>query len=454
MRGFLNELETSANLIHFSGELSTEYEIPAAITYVAQYISKAVVFDKVKGYDTPVVANVFSGRKSLSMAFGVKEDRLEETYMTRAKKPVKPRLVSSAPAQEVVIDKNINIQQTIPVLIHHEKDAGPYMTSAITIAKDPETGIRGMGVHRIQVKDKDTIGIYLGSPPLSNFLAKAERLDKPLDIAIASGVDPLTFCASAFYAPEGVDKFDIAGGFAEAPVDLVKCRSVDIEAPANAEFILEGCIIPHLREKEGPFGESTGYYVTFNNPVGKITTITHRSKPVYHGLMPFTGEEKCLAGVMLRPYLTKMIQEAIPEVRIEGLSLLGMGGLCVVQIDKKTEEDGAKVIDWLLSYPFTKIGVVTDTDVNIAELDEVAWAIATRVQPDKDVVIRSGLPGSMIDPSTSGLGTTTELSFKVTQTAKIGIDATKPLKELERFQRIDVPAEVKKKVFIMLQEVF
>lgn len=450
LRDFLNVLEATANLVHFGEELSTWCEIPAAIEYIARHIGKTVVFNKVKGYGIPVVGNLFATRKHLAIAFRVREEELEQTYLTRAENPIKPKMVDTGPVQEMVTKDDVDIQQSIPVLTYHEKDVGPYMTSAVTVAKDPETGIRGMGVHRIQIKSRDTIGIFLATPPLSNFLAKSEAAGEPLDIAIASGVDPLTFCAAIFSAPKGVDKFDIAGGFAQAPTELVKCCSVDLEVPANAEFVLEGHIIPRVREREGPFGESTGYYMTFDNPVGKITAITHRSKPIYYGLVPFTGEEEILAQIMTRRYLFKTTREAVPDVSVLDLSSLGIAGLCVVQIDKKREEDALKVIDHLLLAPHVKVGVVVDRDVNIFELNEVAWAITTRVRPDKDVTIKSGLPGSVIDPSVGGLEKG-ELGRLVGQSAKLGIDATKPLKELANFERIGMPAEVEEKILRLME---
>jgi 2,5-furandicarboxylate decarboxylase 1 len=450
LRTFVQRLEESGELVRVSEELSTQHEIAAAIKYVAQREGKAVLFERAKDYDVPIVANLLGSRERVAMAFDVKEHDLDETYLARAQNRIKPVVVTSAPVQEVMIESEIDIRRTLPVLTHHEKDAGPYMTSAITIAKDPETGVRGMGLHRIQVKDKDTIGIFLATPPLSHFLAKAEQQGKPLQIAVASGVAPLTFCAAIFFAPQGVDKFEIAGGFAQAPIELVRCRSVDIEAPADAEFILEGSIIPQQREKEGPFGESTGYYFTYDNPVAKIKAISHRANPIYHALLPFSGEERVLTSFMLGSYTLRQVQKALPQVRRMHIQLVGE--IVIAQIDKKSDDDGAKVIDYLLSSPFAKIVVVTDGDVNISDLDEVAWAVGTRVHFDRDVTIRSDLPGLMIDPSTSGGEKTPDLSQLTTRTAKIGIDATKPLSELGKFERIDVPQGVKEKIWKILEK--
>ncbi len=445
LRSFLKQLEDSGELVLVREELSTQHEIAAAISYIAQREGKAVLFQRVKDYQVPVVGNLLGTRRRAAMAFDVNEDELDETYLARAQDLIKPRMVTSAPVQEVVVEGEIDICQVLPALIHHEKDAGPYLTSAITIAKDPETGVRGMGLHRIQVKGNDTIGIFLATPPLSHFLTKAEQMGKPLEIAVASGVGPLTFCAGIFFAPHGVDKFEIAGGFAGAAVELVKCRSVDIEVPADAEFILEGELIPNRREMEGPFGESTGCYIAWENPVAKIKTITHRKEPIYHALMPFSAEEKTLTSLMLGAYSLRQIQSVLPQV--QRLHLEVLGHIIIAQIEKESDDDGGKVIDHLLSAnPFAKLVVVTDGDVDISDPDEVAWAIATRVRFDRDVVIKSDLPGSIIDPATSGGERTAETSQLVTRASKMGLDATKPLAEAERFERIDVPAAVKEKI--------
>lgn len=455
LRDYLKELETSGNVIRVSEELSTKFEIPAAIKYIAEQQNRAILFDKVKGYDVPVVGNIYASPGQLSLAFGVEEGKLDETYISRAQNLIKPRIISSCPAQDVVIEKDIDILKTIPVLTHNEKDAGPYMTSCITIAKDPETGQRGMGLHRIQVKDKDTIGIYLATPPLSHFLTKAERLKKPLDIAIVSGVAPAIFFAAIFVLERAsatrIDKLEIAGGFSQQPIDLAKCLSVDLEVPANAEFILEGQIIPNKREMEGPFGESTGYYLTYNNPIAKIKRITHRKSPIYHALLPFSIEVESLINVMMLPSLSRQIQNSLPEIGLSRLSFMALGEICVAQIAKRSEEDAPKLIEYLLANPFTKIAIVTDEDVEISDPYEVAWAVSTRVRLDREVIIKKDLPGLMIDPSVGDLEATPDTSLQVGKTAKMGIDATKPLGEFERFEKADVPNEVKRMILKLLE---
>ncbi len=344
LRSFLIDLETAGELVRVSEELSPQWEIAAAITAIAQKQGKAALFEKVKGYDVPVVGNLLGSTRRLAIALDVKENDIAAAFLEARNKPVKPKVIASAPVQEVVIDSDIDILKTMPVLIHHQRDAGPYFTCAFVVAKDPETGVRGLGIHRIQVKGQDRIGILLSSPPLSDFLAKAERQDKPLEIAIVSGADPVMYFTSPQFAAEGVDKYDIAGGLAREPVELVACKSVDVEVPAHAEFVLEGYVIPHQSEREGPFGESTGYYLTYNNPVARIKVITHRSDPVYHALVPFGFEEPVLHIPGFEVDAMSWLQGILPSTRRVYCPSFGV---TYVQIEKQTEEDVSKVINAL-----------------------------------------------------------------------------------------------------------
>lgn len=449
LQSFIKALEERGEIAHVHEPLDTAYEIAEAIRYVSLHKSCATYFDKVKGFNIPVVANLLGSIKRLSLAFDCSENGLQSTYLSRKEKPVKPVMVTGAKVQEVIHEKNIDIKQIIPVLTHHERDAGPYFSSAITIAKDPELGVRGMGIHRIQVKGKDTVGIFLGSPPLSDFLALADKMNKPLEIAIALGADVLTFFSSVIRVERGFDKFDLAGGFAREPIELVKCRSVDLEVPAHAQFVLEGKIMPNLREKEGPFGESTGYYFTFENPVAKIEVITQRQKPVYHALVPFTPEEDLLRFYRDDELLAE-IQETFPQVK--KIYSRRRGQLVIAQIDKKSEKDAPEIIENLLSTnAYIKLAIITDGDVDITNFNEVDWALCTRVLPEKGIIIKKVLSGLSIDPTTIREKVPDSLKI-VNKSTKMGIDATKPLHELDRFERIDIPGKVKEKIALLMEK--
>ena len=439
LRSFLGYLEKEHDLIRVDEPLSPRHEIPAVLKRMDKLNGAAILFSEAKGYGIPVVGNLLGRRRRLAAALGVKEEKLAEAYWARRNKPIKPVLRKRAPCQEVVIKKGVNIARTIPVLTHHAKDVSPYFTCALTTFKDPDTGMRGVGLHRIQVKDKDTIGIFLATPPLSHIWERAERKGKPLEFAIAIGLDPIMFFTSVVRAPQGEDKFDIAGGLAGRPIELVRCKTVDVDVPARAEFVLEGHLIPGRRDMEGPFGESDGYYFTYQNPVGKIVAITHRRNPIYHALMPWASEESVLSDLSWELDYLRNIQQTFPIVQRMAMRNLGM--VTVAQVEKKADEDVPKLLDYLLkTSPFIKVAIAVDADVNIHDPFEVEWAVATRTQPSRDVLLRDGLPGMSLDPSASGGKYDAGQKEFVTTTSKLAIDATKPVQDPEgRFEKIDVP---------------
>ncbi|MEE9611694.1 MAG: UbiD family decarboxylase, partial [Desulfatiglandales bacterium] len=295
---------------------------------------------------------------------------------------------------------------------------------------------RSMGIHRIQIKGKNKLGILLASPPLSHFFTRSEEKGKPMEVAIVVGMDPITFFSSVIWAPGGIDKFELAGGLKGEAIELIRCESVDLEVPAQAEFVLEGKVLPHHREQEGPFGESSGVYLAYDNPVIDIEVITHRKNPIYQGLMPFTKEESVLMGVSWEAEHLKSIQQVFPQVEKAHINPMDFGQI-IVQINKKSEEDPKQVIDYVLDLnPYTKSAVIIDTDVDLYNPKEVAWALSSRFQPDKDIVIKREVPGSVIDPSAS------EKSL----TSKIGFDATRPSGRKEKFEKIALPEEVWSKI--------
>jgi 2,5-furandicarboxylate decarboxylase 1 len=446
IRGFISKVDEEGELVRIRERLSPRYEIPGAIKYLTRKKNVAVLIEHVDGFTIPVVANLLGTKKRLATALGVEEADLIPSYLDRREKPVRPVIVADGPVKEVEIVKNVDIARTMPVLTHHEKDAGPYFTSAVTIARDPETGIRGMGIHRIQVRDQKTVALFLATPPLSLFLAKAEARGIPLEIAILIGLDPLTFFSSVCWAPEGTDKFDIAGGLSGRPIELVKCSTIDLEIPALAEFALEGKVVPGERQPEGPFGESTGYYFMSRNPVAEITAITHRKDPIYQALVPFCGnEEMVLLDVGWEMGHLRELQNLFPFVRKVHFSNTLL--TAVAQIEKTSDEDSVKLIGSLLANPFIKIAIIVDSDVDPHDAEEVNWAIATRVQPERDVVVKGGMDGLVIDPSTWDPEVSTDFySSVITRTSKLGVDATKPLNDIERYRKIDIPEAVKNKI--------
>lgn len=444
---WVNFLEEAGELIRVKENLSPCYEVAAALRYIERKLGKAVLLEKIDGYsNTQILGNLLSNRKRLALLLGVAEDRLEDTYLSRTATPIAPN----------VIEDNLSIvgmQQaktdvfTMPVLTHHERDVSPYLTSAVIFAKDPVTGARGMGIHRIQVKDKDRLGAFLNSPPLCDFLAKAEELGQDLEVAIVIGMNPLTWLASVAHAPEGVDKLSLAGSLLGKAVDLARCGTVDIEVPIEAEYVLEGRVLAGVREREGPFGESNGVYCTYDNPVIQVQRVSVRTNPIYHALVPFNHEENVLIGMSWEMQYLGGLQQRFPFLKRMHLEEEDWTK-AIFQVDR--EKASVPMLDFasqvLQELFFIKTLIIVDTDIDVYDSQEVSFALATRFQPDRDMLVLSSLPALALDPSAAAVNS----GF---YTAKVAMDATVPPAERGRYEKIKIPEDAVRNVIKKLASI-
>ena len=436
---FIARLEKAGDLVRIRQRLSTKYEIAAVLDLADKTTGQAVLFERVRGHRTPVVGNLLSRRRRLALALGVEEGELLKAYSKRVKRRIKPRPVSDGPVMQRVVERNVNILKEMPVLTHRQGDASPYFTSAVTMAKDPETGASGMGIYRIQVRGRNEVSLNFQNPPLSHFLRKAEAMGKELEVAIVLGMDPLTFIASVFPSPPGTDRFEIAGGLRGKAVELVACRTVDVRVPAHAEFVLEGRIRPGVRVDEGPFGESWGTYREGRNPVARITAIAHRKKPTYHALLSFSGEETTLIGLSMEAALIGSLRAEHPGVISVATDRFNRSNL-IVQMKKRSDDEPRRVLERVLSgAPIVKTAVVVDDDIDPDDPYSVGFAISTRFQPKRGAVVLDGLSASSLDPSAFAGKTGTV-------TSKLGIDATRPLSAPKaKFEMVRISRKLKEK---------
>lgn len=438
---YINFLENEGQLIRIQERLSTQYEVAAALRYLEQKSGKAVLLEKIDSYDEVVIlGNLFTNRRRLALLLNVAEDSLIEAYQARTASLVPLRMLNTQLSDTGLIQQKKPDVMVLPVLTHHAKDASPYLTSAVVIAKDPETGIRGMGIHRIQIKDKNRLGIFLSSPPIADFLAKAEESGKDLDVAIVIGIDPLTWLASVAYAPGGVDKFGLAGALRGEPVELVRCATVDIEVPVEAEYVIEGRVLAGIREKEGPFGESNGVYLTYENPVVQIQMISQRPRSIYHALLPFNHEESVLIGLSWEIQNQKELQQRFPFVKRMHLEEDDWTKV-VIQVDREQVDmpllEFAKQV--LQELYFVKSLILIDTDINIYDAQEISFALATRFQPDKDILVLRDQPALSLDPSAT-------ISPQGYRTSKVAMDATVAPTERQKYEKIAIPDSVSQRI--------
>ncbi len=395
---------------------------------------RATLFPRPGGHPVPVVSGLTSDRAWMAEAMGVPGGRLLSHLQAAVLNPLPWRPVSSGPAQEVTARGEVDLAKLMPIPVHNELDSGPYITAGLLISRNPDTGVQNVTIHRLQLNAKNRLGVLLLPRHTLAYYRIAEEAGEALPVAIVVGVDPLTLLSSQVIAPLDFDELTVAGALHGRPLEVVKCRTSDIHVPAHAEFVLEGRILPGVREPEGPFGEFPQYYGERSDQhVIEIDTVTHRRNPLFHTIIGGGLEHLLLGGIPREATLLAHLQRSFPSVRDVHLS---PGGVCryhlYVQIDKKSEGEGKNVVLAAFGAHYDiKHVVVVDTDVDIHNPGEVEWAVSTRFQADRNLIVISEAQGSRLDPSShNGMS------------AKMGLDATKPLTVPPlRFKRIKVPGE-------------
>jgi len=439
---FVEYLRDHGELLSISTPLDPRFEISTVLSELGKKEAPAILFEKVKGYEFPVVGNLLGTKKRLSMALGVDPEHLFEEVLSRLEKGLPPIVVSDRSPKEVVTKKEkLDLQKLLPILTHYEKDSGPYITSGITSARDPRNGHIGRGLHRMEVRGENQLGISLLNPPLSEIYAYCKKEGKKMELATVIGVDPAILIGAILKAPLGVDKLSLAGSLRGEPVSMVKTETVDIDIPAHAEMTIEGFIDPKGKEEDGILGESSGYYMTFpKSPTIHVTSITYRKGACFQAIVPWGLEvDHLLFFVHGIDFIPKMKKE-IPSLQQIHFIPKTFGSHVVMSIHTDNKGEIRRALTLALSFSNIKKAVTVDEDVNIFDDEEVEWAIATRFQGDRDLIIIPGLRGQPIDPS-SGEGFLT---------AKIGIDATRPKRD--GFERVDVPEEVKLRLVPILKD--
>lgn len=405
---------------------------------------RAVLFPEPGNHAIPVVANLFADRGWIADSLGVPVTELLSHFQNAVRHPLPWVEVAAAPVQDVVHEK-VDLLKQLPIPKHNEHDSGPYITAALLIARNPKTGIQNVSIHRCQVSGPDRIGVLLLPRHTLHYFRMAEEAGKGLEIALVIGVHPACILASQAIAALDSDEMEIAGALLGRPVEMVKCRTNRVRVPAHAEIVIEGRILPKVRESEGPFGEFPQYYgPRADREVIQVDAITHRKNAIFHTIVGGGVEHLLLGGIPREATLLDHLQRSFPSVRDVRLT---RGGTCryhlAVKIDKKSQGEPKNVILGAFGghYDIKQV-VVVDMDVNIDDETEIEWAVATRFQADRDLVIVSGAQGSRLDPSSdNGIS------------AKMGIDATKPLSiDAMEFKRIHVKGIEKVDLGKALQE--
>ncbi len=421
MRDFISELEKAGDLVRIKKEVDPRLE---AARILAVNDGKAVLFEKVKGSKYRVAAGLCGSRENFARSMGIKKEEIIFKIAEAIEKPSKPEVASKGACQEVV-EKEVDLSR-IPILTHASKDLGPYVTAGVYFTKN-KAGRLNMAFHRSSPISKDKLVARICHRDTHKFL---EEAGGELPVSVCIGLNPTVLLAASVSAGDA-DETQIANSM--RPLQLVKSKTNGIPVPADAEFVLEGVLTTKERATEGPFPDISGTFDKVREePVVKINCITHRKDAIYQGLLPAYNEHRLLMGMPKEPTIYRAVNEVAKCVNV----LITPGGCCwlhaLVQIEKKNADDGIKAAEAAFKgHGSLKHCVVVDTDVDIYNLEDVEWAIATRVQFDRNAKIWRG-PGSSLDATAEKIEGSDRL-----MTCKVALDATIPYGKIpkEKFKK-------------------
>jgi 2,5-furandicarboxylate decarboxylase 1 len=425
----IDYLEKTGNLVRVKSEVDAKHEL-AGIAKMYEG-KKCVLFEKVKGSAFPVFIGLLWNRDTVGSLFNVPKEKVPFIIGSafrawrKDKSALPSKILEKGPANEVILTKGFSLYD-LPVPVHALKDGGPYFDASVMVVNDPETGIPNISIREMMVTGKNrlTLGIDPGRH-LRDYLAVVEKKGKPLEVTINNGVGLAPWLASQIQKT-GPGKATIANHIVGRPIDFIKAQTVSVPAFADAQFVIEGEILPNVREPIGPFAEAIGYY----GPKGRtwamqVKAITHQRNPVFHSLL--TGREVWnVQGYMCEMAIFARVNQKIPDLKAVYIPPGGLGFYgAVIQLDKSQEGIQNQAIrETFNAVPSLQWVVAVDTDVNIYDPTDVEWAITTRLNPKKGFIILNDQPGFWQHPMVEG-GLVT----------KVGVDATVPLPRSSAFER-------------------
>ncbi|MDR3573530.1 MAG: UbiD family decarboxylase [Anaerolineaceae bacterium] len=422
LRTFLNQVrsELPDQLLTISEEVPLDYTSTALTLELERRGRRPVLFfEHVQGQTMPLAANLFASRQVMALSIGVQPEAFTEQLGQKLDALIPAQPVQTGPVQEVVWEGSEADLTRLPIPRHFIQDAGPYITAGMLAARDPDTGIGNLAYVRLQVKGPRQMGASLHSRQHTwDYLRRAELRGQDLPVAVVIGAHPSVMLAAAAKMGIDQDEYDLAGALVGKPLPVCRCRTVDVSVPANAEIVIEGRLLANVHETEGPFGEYTGYVTgRSTHNVMEVTAITMRRDAVFVDIIPGNSAEHLgLGRVAKEAWLQKRMSEALPFFMDFHYPSSGTHFHCFIRIDKSAEGQAQQAAQLLVGLDhYVKLVIVVDKDIDPADEDAVMWAMATRMQADRDINILSHTICNRLDPSSDdGLG------------AKMLIDATRP----------------------------
>ncbi|MBM12633.1 MAG: 3-octaprenyl-4-hydroxybenzoate carboxy-lyase [Chloroflexi bacterium] len=440
-RTALGRLDRARRLQKVTKPVSPEYEVAGLMK--AYDGGNALLFESVDGYEWPVIGNLFGSPENCQVCFDTDVEGLRHLMSGAIHRPLPPKQVDSEiAAQQVVHDEQIDLASLLPVLTHSLSDAGRFITAGVVLARNPETGVNNASFHRLQLLGGNRTGIKLDyGRHLRSAFESAQAKGTDLELAVCLGTDIALTFAAAFMGsqmPESADEIAASGGIRNAPLEVAPCLTNSLFVPAQTEIVLEGRISCTNTCDEGPFAEFLGYLSGESEaPVFMVDAVTHRHEPIYHAINGFGRETIMLRKYVLEASVLQALKESIPSVVDVELTAGGLHRFhLVVQVAKRSPRDDGyernAIMAAIACLKDLDQVVVVDDDIDIRDVNEVEYAIATRVEAARDIVLIPGARGhEYIRVSRSGIRT------------KVGIDATVPHSERALFRRAEfLPGEL------------
>ncbi|MDP2934878.1 MAG: UbiD family decarboxylase [Dehalococcoidia bacterium] len=437
LRSFLRYLREQGELHEIDRQVDKSWELGTICRENFDREGPALVFNRIDDYKTPLVVGVLGTLKRYAMALGVppKTGAFVEAWRRAYDNPIKPMKVQSAPCKEVKTTSIDLFGDPFPIPIWHPLDAGPELgTFHAVITKDPETGWINVGTYRNQILEKDKLGcLVIPYRHIGLHWHKWKKLGKPMPVAIALGLDPYLSLVGVSAVPAEVHEYDIAGGLAGRPIEVVEAETSDLPVPANAEIVIEGLMpVDEFYPEEAPFGEFTGYMGTkrYNSHFIVVKCVIHRKEPyfqgTYEGRPP--SESTTTRSIGRSAAMLEHLKRAgVPGIVDVCVTPAGCAGFhTVVAIEKRYPGHVRDIFGHVWGQPtmFSKHVTVVDSDIDPWNPTQVEWAVSTRVQADRDVEIVKRGKSIVLDPS--------QVPSLRGWSALMGIDATKPVDEYER----------------------
>jgi len=440
LRDYLEALERAGKLFRVHKEVDNEWEIAALTRRVFQRIPEherpGLLFEHVKGFPgVPVTVGVLgASREVYAMALQCKVEDVPDVWAEAQENPLAPEEVGTGPVkQNILLGDQADVTRLPASIWTVGQDAGRFLTAPCVVSEDPDTGERNVGTYRIQLKGPRRVGIQLSNPTrdMWSHISRNEARGKNTPCAIVLGGDPTVGLTSVSRVAYGLDEFSVAGRLRGAPLETVRCETIDLQVPARAEFVIEGEVLAGVREDEGPFGEYTGY-MSDSGPsfVIQVNAITHRDNPIFHDFfsqMP-PSESSTIRGtgreMAIYKHLTRDLRMDVKDVHF----LHPGGGAAMLAISMRKKFEGQALAAmwgaWSVDPSLSKWTVVVDDDIDVRDLFQVLWAMSWHVRPENDVQIIHQTPATPLDPA-MGSHDTDRAVRRGQLSAKVSVDATR-----------------------------